>query len=195
MDASGSLKTIAVSLMKIANDVRWMGSGPRGGFGEIELPEVQPGSSIMPGKVIPVIPESVCQVAAQVIGNDVTVAVAGQSGNFEINVMMPVAAYNLLQSIDLLATASSNLADQCIDGLKPTSRGPEMVEKGLAIVTTLVPHIGYDKSAALAHKAQETGQTIMEVALEETNLSEQELTKILDPESMTEPGVSGVSIG
>ena len=195
VDASGCLKTIAVSLMKIANDVRWMGSGPRGGFGEIELPEVQPGSSIMPGKVNPVIPESVCQVAAQVIGNDVTVAVAGQSGNFEINVMMPVAAYNLLQSIDLLATASSNLADQCIDGLKPTSRGPEMVEKGLAIVTTLVPHIGYDKSAALAHKAQETGQTIMEVALEETDLSEQELMKILDPESMTEPGVSGVSIG
>ena len=134
-------------------------------------------------------------MAAQVIGNDVTVAVAGQSGNFEINVMMPVAAYNLLQSIDLLAAASSNLADQCIDGLKPTSRGPEMVEKGLAIVTTLVPHIGYDKSAALAHKAQETGQTIMEVALEETDLSEQELMKILDPESMTEPGVSGVSIG
>ena len=195
MDASGCLKTVAVSLMKIANDVRWMGSGPRGGFGEIELPEVQPGSSIMPGKVNPVIPESVCQVAAQVMGNDVTVAVAGQSGNFEINVMMPVAAYNLLQSIDLLAAASSNLADQCIDGLKPTSRGPEMVEKGLAIVTTLVPHIGYDKSAALAHKAQETGQTIMEVALEETDLSEQELTKILDPESMTEPGVSGVSIG
>ena len=195
MDASGCLKTVAVSLMKIANDVRWMGSGPRGGFGEIELPEVQPGSSIMPGKVNPVIPESVCQVAAQVIGNDVTVAVAGQSGNFEINVMMPVAAYNLLQSIDLLATDSSNLADQCIDGLKPTSRGPEMVEKGLAIVTTLVPHIGYDKSAALAHKAQETGQTIMEVALEETDLSEQELMKILDPESMTEPGVSGVSIG
>ena len=195
VEASGVLKTIAVSLMKIANDVRWMGSGPRGGFGEIELPEVQPGSSIMPGKVNPVIPESVCQVAAQVIGNDATIAVAGQSGNFEINVMMPVAAYNLLQSIDLLAAASSNLADQCIDGLKSTSKGPEMVEKGLAIVTTLVPHIGYDKSAALAHKAQETGQTIMEVALEETDLSKQELTKILDPESMTEPGVSGVSLG
>ncbi len=195
VEASGAMKTIAVSLMKIANDVRWMGSGPRGGFGEIELPEVQPGSSIMPGKVNPVIPESVCQVSAQVIGNDTTVAIAGQSGNFEINVMMPVAAYNLLQSIDLLATASSNLAAQCIDGLNSTSKGPEMVEKGLAIVTTLVPHIGYDKSAELAHKAQQTGQTIMEVALVETDLSKQELQKILDPESMTEPGVSGASSG
>ena len=144
VQASGAMKTIAVSLMKIANDVRWMGSGPRGGFGEIELPEVQPGSSIMPGKVNPVIPESVCQVAAQVIGNDTSVAIAGQSGNFEINVMMPVAAYNLLQSIDILSTASSNFASPCIDGLKSTSKGPEMVERGLAIVTTLVPHIGYD---------------------------------------------------
>ena len=108
---------------------------------------------------------------------------------------MPVAAYNLLQSIDLLATASSNLASQCIDGLNSTSKGPEMVEKGLAIVTTLVPHIGYDKSAELAHKAQQTGQTIMEVALVETNLSKQELQKILDPKSMTEPGVSGASSG
>ena len=195
VEASGAMKTIAVSLMKIANDVRWMGSGPRGGFGEIELPEVQPGSSIMPGKVNPVIPESVCQVAAQVIGNDTTVAIAGQSGNFEINVMMPVAAYNLLQSIDLLATASSNLAEQCIEGLKATTKGPEMVEKGLAIVTTLVPHIGYDKSAELAHKAQQTGQTIMQVALVETDLNKQELQKILDPESMTEPGVSGTSLG
>ena len=141
VQASGAMKTIAVSLMKIANDVRWMGSGPRGVFGEIELPEVQPGSSIMPGKVNPVIPESVCQVAAQVIGNDTSVAIAGQSGNFEINVMMPVAAYNLLQSIDILSTASSNFASQCIDGLKSTSKGPEMVERGLAIVTTLVPHI------------------------------------------------------
>mgnify|MGYP001309906560 FL=1 len=187
VDASGSMKTIAVSLMKISNDIRWMGSGPRGGFGEIELPEVQPGSSIMPGKVNPVIPESVCQVAAQVIGNDMSVAVAGQSGNFEINVMMPVAAYNLLQSIDLLANASKNLAVQCVDGLKATNKGPEMVENGLAIVTTLVPHIGYDASAALAHKAQETGEPIKTVAIRETDIPEEELDKILDPESMTEP--------
>ncbi|MDP6453522.1 MAG: class II fumarate hydratase, partial [SAR202 cluster bacterium] len=158
--ASGGLKTIAVSLMKISNDIRWIGSGPRGGFGEIMLPEVQPGSSIMPGKVNPVIPESVCQVAAQVIGNDASIAVAGQSGNFEINVMMPVAAYNLLQSIDLLAASAKNLAEQCISGLEATSAGPDMVERGLAIVTALVPHIGYDASAAIAHEAQETGKTV-----------------------------------
>ena len=195
VEASGSLKTIAVSLMKIANDVRWMGSGPRGGFGEIELPEVQPGSSIMPGKVNPVIPESVCQVAAQVIGNDTTVAIAGQSGNFEINVMMPVAAHNLLQSIDLLSSASRNLAEQCIDGLKATSKGPEMVDRGLAIVTTLVPYIGYDAAAEIAHKAQSTGRTVLEVALEETSLKESELVDILDPASMTGSGSSGISVG
>ncbi|MQF67967.1 class II fumarate hydratase [SAR202 cluster bacterium AD-802-K11_MRT_200m] len=189
VQASGAMKTIAVSLMKIANDVRWMGSGPRGGFGEIELPEVQPGSSIMPGKVNPVIPESVCQVAAQVIGNDTSVAIAGQSGNFEINVMMPVAAYNLLQSIDILSTASSNFASQCIDGLKSTSKGPEMVERGLAIVTTLVPHIGYDASADIAHKAQEDGKTVLEIALSETDFSEDQLREILDPEGMTEPTI------
>ena len=189
VQASGSMKTIAVSLMKIANDIRWMGSGPRGGFGEIELPEVQPGSSIMPGKVNPVIPESVCQVAAQVIGNDTTVSIAGQSGNFEINVMMPVAAHNLLQSIDILSTASSNFANQCIDGLKSTNKGPEMVERGLAIVTTLVPHIGYDASADIAHKAQEAGKTVLEVALSETDFDEKRLREILDPEGMTEPTV------
>ena len=187
VQASGSMKTIAVSLMKIANDIRWMGSGPRGGFGEIELPEVQPGSSIMPGKVSPVIPASVCQVAAQVIGYATTVAIAGQSGNFEINVMMPVAAHNLLQSIDILSTASSNFANQCIDGLKSTNKGPEMVESGLAIVTTLVPHIGYDASADIAHKAQEEGKTVLEVALSETNLDEERLREILDPEGLTEP--------
>ena len=195
VESSGSMKTIAVSLMKISNDIRWMGSGPRGGFGEIELPEVQPGSSIMPGKVNPVIPESVCQVSAQVIGNDATVSIAGQSGNFEINVMMPVAAYNFLQSVELLARVSGNLADQCVDGLKATDKGPEMVERGLAIVTTLVPHIGYDASAAIAHKAQATGQTVLEIAIVETNLEESELREILNPESMTEPGVSGMSVG
>ena len=195
VEASGSLKTVAVSLMKIANDLRWLGSGPRGGIGEIELPEVQPGSSIMPGKVNPVIPESVCQVAAQVIGNDATVAVAGQSGNFEINVMMPVTAYNLLQSIDLLATASRNLSNQCVSGLTATGKGPEMVERGLAIVTTLVPHIGYDASAAIAKKAQSTGRTVKEVAVEETDLSADELDSILDPTTMTEPGLGGVSLG
>ena len=197
VEASGSLKTVAVSLMKICNDIRWLGSGPRGGIGEIELPEVQPGSSIMPGKVNPVIPESVCQVAAHVIGNDAAIAVGGQSGNFEINVMMPVCAYNLLQSIDLLAAAARNLDDQCVSGIKATSKGPDMVERGLAIVTTLVPHIGYDDSAAIAKEAQATGKTVKEVALEKTDLSAAELDEILDPSGMTEPGLSagGVSVG
>ena len=186
---SGALKTVAVGLMKIANDIRWLGSGPRAGVGEIELPEVQPGSSIMPGKVNPVIPESVCQVAAQVIGNDAAVAIAGQSGNFEINVMMPVAAYNLLQSIDLLAAGASNLADQCVSGLVATPKGPAMVEQGLAIVTTLVPHIGYDAAAAIAKEAQATGKTIREMALERTDLTDSELAVILDASAMTEPGL------
>ncbi|MCH8207118.1 MAG: class II fumarate hydratase, partial [Chloroflexi bacterium] len=196
VEASGSLKTVAVSLMKIANDIRWLGSGPRAGIGEIELPEVQPGSSIMPGKVNPVIPESVCQVAAMVIGNDATIAVAGQSGNFEINVMMPVSAYSLLQSIDLLTTASRNLADQCVSGLKATRKGPEMVDRGLAIVTALVPHVGYDAAAAIAKEAQATGKTVKEVAVARTELSEDELSEILDPRGMMEPGLSsGTSVG
>ena len=194
--ASGALKTIAVSLMKICNDIRWLGSGPRAGIGEIELPEVQPGSSIMPGKVNPVIPESVCQVAAQVIGNDAAIAVAGQSGNFEINVMMPVAGYNLLQSIDLLAAAADNLAEQCVSGLKATQQGPAMVERGLAIVTSLVPHVGYDASAAIAKEAQDTGKTVKEVALDATNFTAEELDEILDPSGMTEPGLgAGVAVG
>lgn len=193
---SGALKTLAVSLMKISNDIRWLGSGPRAGIGEITLPEVQPGSSIMPGKVNPVIPESVCQVAAQVIGNDAAIAVAGQSGNFEINVMMPVAAYNLLQSIDLLAAAARNLARQCVSDLRATTAGPDMVERGLAIVTTLVPHIGYDASAEIAKEAQANGKTVKEVALIRTGLSSDELDEILDPSGMTEPGLgSGVAVG
>ena len=196
VETSGALKTIAVSLMKIANDVRWLGSGPRAGIGEIELPAVQPGSSIMPGKVNPVIPESVCQVAAQVIGNDTAIMVAGQSGNFEINAMMPVAAHNLLESIEILATSCCNFADQCISGLIATSKGPDMVQNGLAIVTTLVPHIGYDASAAIAKEAGETGESIKQVALRRTALSSEELDGILDAESMTEPGLgSGVALG
>jgi len=187
VEMSGALKSVAVSLMKIANDVRWLGSGPRAGIGEIELPEVQPGSSIMPGKVNPVIAESVCMAAAQVIGNDVTVSIAGQSGNFQLNVMMPVAAHGLLESIGLLAASASNFVAQCIDGLTATSRGPEMVERGLAIVTTLVPVIGYDASAAIAKEAQKTGRTVREVASETTDLSAEDLDRILDPASMTAP--------
>ena len=196
VECSGTLKTLAVSLMKIANDVRWLGSGPRGGIGEIELPAVQPGSSIMPGKVNPVIPESVCQVAAQVIGNDAAITIAGQSGNFEINVMMPVAAHDLLESIEILTSASRNFADQCISGLTATEAGPQAVHRGLAIVTTLVPHIGYDESAAIAKEAQATGKTVKEVALAKTSFSEEELDRILDPASMTDPRLAPkVSLG
>ena len=187
VSASGELKSIAVGMLKIANDVRWLGSGPRAGIGEISLPEVQPGSSIMPGKVNPVIAESVTMVSAQVIGNDATIAIAGQSGNFELNVMMPVAAHNLLESIDLLAAAAQNFARQCINGLVATSKGPEMVMQGLAICTALAPIIGYDEAARLAHVASESGETIKQVALRETDLSDEELDKVLEPLSMTEP--------
>ena len=188
VEASGALNTVAVSLMKIANDVRWLGSGPRAGIGEITLPEVQPGSSIMPGKVNPVIPESLAMVCAQVIGNNVTITVGGQSGNFEINVMMPVVSYNLQQSITLLAAAADNFAEQCVTGLQATERGPEMVERGLAICTALAPHIGYDAAADIAKEAARSGRTIREVSREKTSLSEQELDTILDPVAMTEPG-------
>ena len=187
VEMSGALRSVAVSLTKIANDVRWLGSGPRAGIGEIELPEVQPGSSIMPGKVNPVIAESVCMASAQVIGNDVTVALAGQSGNFQLNVMMPVAAHNLLESIDLLAASARNFSAQCIEGLRATEAGPDMVERGLAIVTTLVPVIGYDAAAAIAKEAQATGRTVREVAAERTDLSAEDLDSILDPAGMTEP--------
>ena len=196
VETSGALKTVAVSLMKIANDIRWLGSGPRAGIGEIELPAVQPGSSIMPGKVNPVIPESVCQAAAQVIGNDTAITVAGQSGNFEINVMMPIAAHNLLESIEILASSCNNFATQCISGLKATAKGPDMVQNGLAIVTTLVPHIGYDAAAAIAKEAGQTGESIREVALRRTDLSAESIDEILDAASMTEPGLgSGVALG
>ncbi|MGA0275564.1 MAG: class II fumarate hydratase [Dehalococcoidia bacterium] len=187
VSASGELKSIAVGIMKIANDLRWLGSGPRAGIGEIALPEVQPGSSIMPGKVNPVIAESAAMVAAQVIGNDMTVAIAGQSGNFELNVMMPVAAHNLLESIDLLATTAENLARQCVNGLEATNKGPEMVMQGLAICTALAPIIGYDAAAAIAHDASVSGETIKEVALRETDLTSEQLDEVLEPLSMTEP--------
>lgn len=188
VETSGVLKTIAVTLMKMANDIRWLGSGPRAGIGELALPEVQPGSSIMPGKVNPVIAESVCMVCAQVIGNDATVTIAGQSGNFELNVMMPVAAYNLLQSISLLASVSENFAVQCIDGLTATSRGPDLVERGLALATALVPRIGYDAAATISKDAAKSGKTVREVAREQTKLTDDELNELLDPFKMTEPG-------
>ena len=187
VSASGNIRSYAVSLMKIANDIRWLGSGPRAGIGEIALPEVQPGSSIMPGKVNPVIAESITMICAQVMGNDQTVSIAGQSGNFELNVMMPVAAHNLLESIEILSTGSRNFSEQCIKGLIATKKGPQMVNQGLAICTALAPKIGYDKAAYIAHKASESGETIKVVALRETQLTSKELDEILEPLSMTEP--------
>ena len=187
VSASGELKSVAVGMLKISNDLRWLGSGPRAGIGEITLPEVQPGSSIMPGKVNPVIAESVAMVSAQVIGNDTTITIAGQSGNFELNVMMPVAAHNILESIELLATSAKNLARQCINGLTATNKGPEMVMEGLAICTALAPIIGYDAAAAIAHEASQNGETIKEVALRVSDLTSDQLDEILDPLSMTEP--------
>ncbi len=183
--ASGALKTVAVSLLKIANDVRFLGSGPRASYAEIALPEVQPGSSIMPGKVNPVIAESAAMVSAQVIGNDATVALAGQSGNFELNVMLPVIAHNLLQSIELLATTADNFTDQLVVGLQATERGPALVEQGLMLATALAPEIGYDKAADLSKEAYKTGKTIREVARERTDLSEDQLDDLLDARKMT----------
>jgi fumarate hydratase class II len=189
VEASGQLKTIAISLHKIANDIRFLGCGPRAGFGEIILPEVQPGSSIMPGKINPVIAESMIQVAAQVVGNDATVALAGLGGYFELNTMMPVAAYNLLQSISLLAASANNFADQCVSGIQATRVGPEMVERGLMLGTALTPAIGYDAAAAIAKLASASGRTIREVAREETDLSDQQLEELLDPAEMTRPSL------
>ncbi len=190
VEASGALKTLAVSLMKIANDIRWLGSGPRCGIGEIHIPPVQPGSSIMPGKVNPVIPEAVCQVAAQVMGNDLTITIGGQFGNFELNVMMPVKGHNLLQSIGLLARASDVFADKCIKGIKADKkRCEEMIEKSLAMCTSLAPVIGYDNAAKIAKEAYATGKTVREVALEKNVLPASKLNELLDPWSMTEPGI------
>ena len=188
VEASGALKTVAVSLMKIANDIRWLGSGPRCGIGEIVLPAIQPGSSIMPGKVNPVIGESVTQVAAQVIGNDTAITIGGQSGNFELNVMMPMMANNLLESIRLLSKVSVVFVDKCINDIQADrKRCGEMIEKSLAMCTSLAPIIGYDNAAAIAKEAFATGKTVREVAMAKKVLPEKELNKVLDPYSMTEP--------
>jgi fumarate hydratase, class II len=185
VEVSGQLRTVAVSLLKIANDIRLMGSGPRAGLYELALPALQPGSSIMPGKVNPVIPEAVVQVAAQVVGNDATIAMAGQWGFFELNTMFPVAAHNLLQSIELLTNACVLLTEKCVDGLEATDSGPRMVERGLSIATPLANVIGYDRTAELANEAFRTHRSIREVALERTDLTEQELDQILDARRMT----------
>ncbi len=193
--ASGAVRTLAISLLKIANDIRLLGSGPRAGLGELALPEIQPGSSIMPGKVNPVIPESVIQVVAQVVGNDSSISFGSQHGYFELNTMMPVVAYNLLQSLDLLASASRNFAGQCIVGLEATSRGPDSVEIGLAMSTALTPKIGYDAAAEISKEAFKSGRTVREVARELTSLSDSELDDLLDPAKMTEPGLGSGSAG
>ncbi len=188
--ASGAIKTVAVSMFKIANDLRWLGSGPTSGLAEIQLPDLQPGSSIMPGKVNPVIPEMVMQVAAQVVGNDATVTWAAANGNFELNVMMPVLAHNLLQSIELLASASSGLRDRCVAGITANEdRATELVERNVIVVTALNPHIGYDNGALVAKEALATGRSVRDVVLERGLLSEDELDAVLDLKRMTEGGV------
>ena len=186
--ASGALKTVAVSLMKIANDLRWLASGPMCGLGEILLPELQPGSSIMPGKINPVIPEMTTQVAAQVIGNDAVITVAGQAGNFELHVMMPPIAANLLESIEILARASQLLADKCVAGITANrKRCEELTEKSLALVTSLAPVIGYDKAAALAKKAYKDGKTIRELLKAEKILPDAKINELLDARTMLAP--------
>jgi fumarate hydratase class II len=196
VELSGQLKALAVALMKIANDLRWMNSGPLAGLGEIALPALQPGSSIMPGKVNPVIPEAVAMVAAQVVGNDMTITIAGQSGNFQLNVMLPLIAHNLVQSIELAARASRTLADSAIAGFTVNSeRLKEALERNPILVTALNNLIGYEKGAAIAKEAYAQGKPIKEVAARHTNLSPQELDRLLDPKELTRGGLKagGVS--
>lgn len=184
---SGILKAIAVSLTKIANDIRWMSCGPRAGFGEIEIPAVQPGSSIMPGKVNPVIAESLLMVCQRVLGSDATITAAGMSSAFELNVAMPVAAAAALEAIALLGHGAKNFANQCVVGIKATKRGPELVSAGLMLATALAPVIGYELAADIAKEAAATGKTIAEVAAQKTQLSADQLKALLDPEKMVEP--------
>ncbi len=191
-EVSGQLKTYAAALMKIANDLRWMNSGPQGGLAEIALPALQPGSSIMPGKVNPVIPEAVMMVCAQVIGNDVTITVADQAGNFELNVMLPVIAYNLIQSIQILASASRVLADRAVAGFTVNREAiDEVVEKNPILVTALNPIIGYDRAAQIAKRAYAENRRIKDVAAEMTDLSREEIDRLLDPAELTRGGIKG----
>jgi fumarate hydratase class II len=192
VELSGALRTLAVSLMKIGNDLRWMNSGPLAGLGEIALPALQPGSSIMPGKVNPVIPEAVCMVAAQVIGNDAAIVVAGQSGNFQLNVMLPLIAHNLLQSIELLANACRHLADAAIAGFKVNeARIGEALARNPILITALNAEIGYEKGAAVAKQAYKEGRPVLDVAREMTGLQEAQLRRLLDPASLTKGGLKG----
>ncbi len=190
VQVSGSLKTLAVSLTKIANDLRWLSSGPRCGIGEIGLPDTQPGSSIMPGKVNPVMCESVLQVAAHIIGCDATITICGQAGNFELNVMMPVMALRLLEAITFSASVVDAFTEKCAVGIEANKeRCEEMIEKSLAMVTALAPVIGYDAAAKIAKESFATGKTVRQVCREYNVLPEEKLNKILDPWRMTEPGI------
>src|SRR5438270_869068 len=196
VEASGQLKTIATSLFKIANDIRLLGSGPRCGIGEIQLPATQPGSSIMPGKVNPVMCESMMMVCAQVFGNDAAITWAGANGNFELNVMMPVMAHDLLESIRLLANVIDVFCDKCVIGITANkARCEELVELSMAMVTSLAPKIGYDRAAEIAKESVRTGKTVRELCREKKILPEKELALALDPISMTEPGGSGAAGG
>ena len=190
VQASGSLKTLAVSLTKIANDLRWLSSGPRCGIGEIGLPDTQPGSSIMPGKVNPVMCESVLQVAAHVIGCDATITICGQAGNFELNVMMPIMTLRLLEAISFSASVARAFTEKCVAGIEANrERCEEMIEKSLAMVTALAPVIGYDAAARIAKESFTSGKTVREVAKAHKVLPEEKLKKILDPRRMTGPGI------
>ncbi|MDP9004795.1 MAG: class II fumarate hydratase [Verrucomicrobiota bacterium] len=196
VEASGHLKTIAVSLFKIANDIRWLGSGPRCGIGEIRLPATQPGSSIMPGKVNPVLCESLMMVCAQVIGNDTCVTWSGANGNFELNVMMPVMAHNVLESTRLLGNAADAFCEKCVVGIEANEeRCRELVELSMAMVTSLAPKIGYDRAAEIAKKSAKTGRTVREICLDEKVLSAEELERALNPVAMTGPGGEGSAGG
>ena len=187
---SGALRTYATAFTKIANDIRWLGSGPRCGLGEINLPPTQPGSSIMPGKVNPVMAEALLQAAAFVIGADAIITVAGQAGNFELNVMMPVMAYELLESIRILANAVRAFADRCVTGITANrERCAATIEQSLAMCTALAPAIGYDAAAAIAKESFATGKTVREIARERGVLPEDALARILDPLRMTAPGI------
>ncbi|MDG2154672.1 MAG: class II fumarate hydratase [Gammaproteobacteria bacterium] len=190
VEISGQLRALAVSLMKIANDLRWMNSGPLAGLGEIALPSLQPGSSIMPGKVNPVIPEAVAMLSAQVMGNDATIAVAGQSGNFQLNVMLPVVAYNLLQSIEILANGSVALADNAIAGFAVNEANLQnALARNPILVTAMNAVIGYDKGAAIAKKAYAEGRPVHDVAKQETDLTDEELDRLLDPAELCKGGI------
>ncbi len=187
VSASGAVRTVAISLGKIVNDVRWLASGPRTGLGELSIPAVQPGSSIMPGKVNPVLAEALIQVCCQACASDLALVQAGQWGCFELNTMLPLAAHNLVPTIETLGTAADAFERGCARGIEATGRGPEMVERGLALATGLVPRLGYDRAAAIAKQAARSGRTVREVALEATDLGDDELRELLDPLRMTEP--------